>query len=964
MKKELLASIIILGTLCCFYAGNAVGRIAASPVSDTIPSKIRSFLSDSVPTPYGNVISRQHINHSLSVVSGSDLRSAFAPTLGNALFGRLTGLYVAQRGGMPGDNDSPELLLRGRGTFGAHEMLVLVDGFETRWSNITVDEIESIQVLKDAGSLAMFGQKGANGVMLITTHRGEDATKPRITFHSRAGVQTPTVLPQFLNNGSYAELYNKAMLSDGKQIASGYFFHPSLDVVTAFKNKDYPYLYPDVDWYSEVLKPAAIASDYSISVIGGSRLAKYFVNAGYAGYEGLYDGTDNRRMLNSNYKLQRYNIRSNVDVTVTPFLSAEVGLRGTVDNKFFPNVGADNLWRSLAVFNPYPVRAPDGRYAGLEGYSDNPVASILQKGYNKIDERTVDAHVKIIAKLDAITSGLSAFGQIAFGNNYYSTYRKNREFSFVELSARPDLIVPGETPIGEMPYDMMVRGVTDDNFSILHQTGTQWNRTTALGGMTWEKRLDKHALSAILFYKQEMYRVRGVDAPWAAQDIIGRLNYLFNQKYMADFTYSYSGSENFPKGNRFGFFPALSLGWIISQEDFMRGFAFVDYLKLKGSVGMTGNDRITGNSRFIFNQYYVGMGRAYMLGNDLSQNISLFREGSLANSNVTWEKALKYNIAAEMIVFQSLSLSMEYFYDQRSEIPVNPYHYIPASMGAYYHYANLGKASTRGVELEAMYRTQLGNLGWFAGGNAAWIKTRIDDMVEPPREYDYLYAKGNPVNQPFVLEAIGFFKDQSDIMLSPVQLFGAVQPGDIKYKDQNNDGFIDENDLVPLGKPRDPELIYFFQTGFDLKGFDFTLFFQGAAGRTVSLLQNNNILPFINGGVKPVEWVKDNHWDPERGDDALFPRLTTESNSNNNRASTLWQRNGSFVRLSNVEVGYSLASSFLSRLSIDRLRMQINGVNLWSANHIKEIKVDPEVMNMFVHPPLKSIHLGVTLHMK
>jgi TonB-linked SusC/RagA family outer membrane protein len=913
-----------------------------------------SFFNRNIPVAFGPAQARKNLTASISTVGSAELKRINTPMVGNTLFGRLSGLLVTQSGSAPGNNDNPGLSIRGRQTFQDNNVMVLVDGFETNWSNLLVDEIETISVLKDAAALAQYGQEGANGVILITTKRGKATAKTNINFTSRFGVQSATVLPKVLGSGDYAEMYNIAMGYDGKQVSNGLFKDPS--VVDYYRTGQYPYLYPNVDWYNEALKPNTSSQDYALTFNGGREDAKYFVALGYANYNGLYANTDKKASLNSNYNLKRYNVRANFDVNINKYLSSELRFRGTMMDKRFPNANEATLFRTMALFNPYPVRTAEGTWGGTQGYNENPVAAILGKGYQTINDRTLDANVKVIGKLDFLAPGWKIFGQVNFNNFYYDTYNKTRGYAYDELTPRPDLA----TPTNLMPFDRTTRGATDKNFVISQTSGNQYNRTTLVAGTEYEHNYGKHGVYASVNYLQEVYRGNGSEMPFAKQNIMGRINYNYNQKYLAEFGYSYMGSEGFPKGNRFGFFPSISAGWVLNKESFLAESKAINLLKLRGSVGLLGNN-LSGNSgRFIFNQYYTGAG-SYFLGNNLAVTANMYGQGNLANPSVTWEKALRANIGVDAILFNKLTIAADYFTENRTDIFVPASNILPAVMGASAYNLNRGETKNSGGELELEWKDKVGAVQYYINGNISYAKNKIIDIQEPPRPYDYLKAAGNAINQPFVLEAVGFFSTQAEINASPKQLFGDVRIGDIKYKDQNGDGFIDDNDRKPIGNTSYPSTYFGAGAGFSYSGFDMNVFFNGSMHRTVSLLDNSNIIPFLNGGVRPTQWVKENYWTPERGNAALFPRLTTESNSNNYRASTLWQRNGSFVRLRSIELGYTLPANLLQRFHMTNVRLFVSGNNLVTWHKITEMEVDPEVMNMFIHPPLKSYNFGLTL---
>ena len=913
-----------------------------------------TFIDQIIQIPFANRIERKYITSSVTSVSGEKLKKINTPFLSNTLFGQFSGLHVQQGGGSPGNTDYPSLFARGRQTFQDNSVLVLVDGFESNWFTLLPDEIESVTVLKDAASLAQFGMDGANGVVMITTKRGVESKKTNINFSSRFGIHSARYLPKLVNNGDYAELYNVGIVNDGRSIRDGYFRNDS--IVNFFKNQQYPYLYPDVNWFDQVVRPNALSQDYTLSFTGGKQDVKYFLAMGYADYKGLYAGTDNGRTTNTNYNLKRYNLRANFDVNITSFLSAQANLRATMMDKYFPNTPENTLWRSMSLFTPYAVKTEQGKWGGAQGYADNPTGSILQRGFQSINDRTVDANVKLIGNMDFITKGLKFFWQLNFSNFFFDTYNKTRPLYFDEVTPRPDLV---STP-GVIPYDIFTRGTVDNNFTITQGNGNQFNRTSLLGGAEYENKWSKHSLYSSLIYFQEKFNGDGSDMPFAKQRFMGRVSYNFNKRYFVDLNVAYSGSENFPKGNRFGVFPALSAGWVMSNEKFMSNQTFLSFLKLRMSAGLLGNDNTGNAGRFIYNQYYNGTGN-YLIGNNLGVNAPMFNQSALANPNVTWEKATRYNVGFESVILKSLSLSADYFIENRTNIFINPNSYVPSLMGATFSSINRGETRTSGAEIEIMYNQKLGSLNFYAGGNVSFSQNKIIDIAEPAPSDPYLAAKGNPINQPFVLEFLGFFKDQADIASSPTQLFGSVMPGDIKYKDQNGDGVIDNRDRKAFGLTSLPQIFYGFNVGGDYKGLDFNISIQGAAKRTVSLLDNNMIIPFLNGGVKPTQWVKDNYWTPTRGDNAKFPRLTTIQNDNNYRQSTLWQRNGAFLRIQNIEIGYTISERITKKAGMHSIRFFISGNNLFTFDNIHEIDVDPEVMNTFVHPPMKSFNFGFAL---
>ena len=932
-------------SLCLLIPLSLYSQLKKEYLVDTLKTEVRVF---------GESVRKDLSTASVSTISGGAVRGINTPNLGNMLAGQLTGLNVSQTGSAPGYQDWPWLLIRGKASFlgnDGNDIKVVVDGFETKWHNIIPDEIESISVLKDAAAVAQYGIDGANGVLYIKTKRGTKRDKNQITFNSRLSLQQPTILPEYVRNGEYANLYNQAMISDGKDVATGMFGNEH--VVNYYTDGSYPYLFADVDWVNEVTKPQTFAHDYSLSVNGGTNAVAYNVVLGFLNTQGIYGETDPKRNTSTNWDLRRYTVRTNVDVQIAKFLRSEVSLRATIDDKQRPNTDEATLWKNMGVFIPFSVKTETGVWAGSQNYPENPVASIQAKGYNSDNDRTIDANVKFIGDLGVLAKGLEAFGQVVFSNNYFSSYNKTRDYAYAEYIATVD-------PFGFVDYSTVVRGNNDNNFKINQPSGVQWNRYNLLAGLNYNNTFaNKHHIHASAMYLQELYRSEGSNMPWAKMGVSGRFNYNYDGKYIAELGYAVMGTAEYAPGNRFGFFPAVSGAWVLSKEDFLKDNETIDFLKLTGSYGISGNDNMGGGSRFTFKQYYIGSGIPYYLGNGFTNTIWPKKQGSVANPEITWEKSHKFNLALAGRLMKQLDFNVEYFNDYRTDIFVNPSGYISALVGAEYYNQNAGIARNQGFEAELTYHNKTGQLGYFASGRFSYAKNEVIDMKETPKPEDYLYLKGNPIDQPMVLEAIGFFRDEQDILNSPLQMFGTVMPGDVKYKDQNGDNVVDDNDRKAFGNPTYPRFYYGFDLGVDYKGFDLTIFVQGVGGRTVSLLSSGFMTPFVNGGVKPHPELAAGYWTPERGDDARFPRLTTESNNNNYRASTLWQVDGSYVRIKNIELGYTFKETSIKGIS--GLRLYVNVVNPYTYSRLSQYNLDPETNSPFKYPLMKSANCGLTL---
>lgn len=903
---------------------------------------------------YGESVPKAISTASISSISGSEIKSINTPNLGNMLAGKLTGLNVSQTGSAPGYQDWPWMLIRGKGSFldgDGNDIKIVVDGFETKWYNIIPDEIESISVLKDAPALALYGMDGANGVLYIKTKRGTANNAKKIALNARFSLQQPSIMPKYVGNGDYARLYNVAMASDGKDVSSSMFGNPY--VPDYYQNGDYPYVFADIDWLGNVTKPSTYSHDYTLSVNGGNKAAQYNVILGFMNTQGLYNGTDSKRNINSNWDLKRYTVRTNIDVEVTKYIRSEISLRATIEDKLRPNTDESALWKNMGVFLPYNIRTESGAWGGSQNYPENPVVSILGKGYRSDNDRTVDANVKFIGDLGLLTKGLETFAQVVFSNNYYSSYNKTRDYSYTEN-------IPNLGPFGLIDYEAVVRGSTSDNFSITQPSGVQWNRYNLLAGLSYTNIFnDLHRIHSTAMYTQELYRTTGSNMPWAKMGVVGRTNYSYANKYIAELGYSLMASAEYAPGKRLGVFPAISAAWVLSEEDFLKDNNWIDYLKLRTSYGIIGSDLIGSGSRFTYRQYYIGSGNPYYLGSGYSTTIWTRKQGSVANPNVTWEKSHKFNIGLEGTLRNSVDFSVEYFNDNRTDIFVSPASYMSALIGADYYNQNAGVVTNQGVEAELKFRNKIGEFNYAIGGRFTYAKNKIVDMKESPKPEDYLYMTGNSVDQPLVLEYIGFFKDENDIATSPAQMFGSVKPGDVKYKDQNGDKVIDDNDRKPFGNPVYPRFFYGADLAMEYKGFDLSVFVQGVGGRTISLLSSGFMTPFVNGGVKPNPHLSENYWTPDRGENALYPRLTTESNSNNYRASTLWQRDGSYLRIKNIELGYTFPAHLIPGISA--IRLYLNTVNSLTFSKVSELNIDPETNSPFKYPFMKSTNVGLSL---
>ena len=877
----------------------------------------------------------------VSSVKGNELKS-FVPNIANMLNGQIPGLVVQQWGCEPGA-DSPAMNARGVNTYGSGTgLFIVIDGFqstEAYFQQLTPQEIESITLLKDASATAIYGSKGANGVLLITTKRGT-SDKIKINFSIQSGFQQPLRLPEFLGAYDYATLYNEALVNDGKSP-----FYTPMDL-EAYKTGNDPIFHPDVDWYGTILRKAAPITNYNFTASGSNEYFRYFVLLNVLDDRSLYRKAGNVSDFSKNGTYTRYNFRTNIDVKLSKRLQGAITLGGTIEDKTNPGTsentsGMFDLMSSIAP-NAFPVYVSTGMYGGNSMYS-NPLGDLMQTGYTSYNGRSLQAIFQLKGDLGFITPGLSVNGAVGF-NTYFKSYsKKSRQY------ARYSVDRDNADEIIYTTYGQNTSLAGDESSS------SQWRDYSLQASLNYNRTFNGlHNIDAIYLGSYNDYVVTGTDLSYKNIAMGGRVTYSYDKRYIGEFSFGYNGTENFPKGHRFGFFPAGSLGWILSNEAFLKGNPILNYLKLRASYGIVGNDNI-GGIRYMFDQYYDGYG--YHLGNSNNVQDGLV-QGKLANPDVTWEKEKKFNVGFEATLVNKIDVSFDYFIQKRSNILSQPYRTVPDYLGISRPDINIGKVDNKGLETSIRYNG-IGkkDLTYFVETSLWYAKNKVVYNAEAIQENEYLYGTGRIVGQPFVLEAIGFFKDEDDILKSPTQTFTDVRPGDIKYKDQNKDGKIDSNDYYPIGYTSMPQITLGLHGGITFKGFDMDIFFQGAANRTV-YCGGKYYHAFQNDGK--ISSIALGRWTPETAETATYPRLSSENNLNNYQASSFWQKNGNFLKLRSLEIGYTLPFQLSRKINLEKVRIFANGTNLFSLDHMDGF-TDPETMSGY--PALRTISFGLSIQL-
>jgi len=870
---------------------------------------------------------------SISTVSVNDIK---VPTrsLTNALAGRMAGAVVVQRTGELG-NDNGNFWIRGISTFSANRTpLILVDGVERDMQDISVEEVESVSILKDASATAVYGVRAANGVVIVTTRKGA-AQKPVIEFKVESGISDLPTLPKYLGGADYAMLYNEAF---GRE-------NYSPEVIEKIRSGADPYLYPNVNWFDEMYKKYSSNSQTTINVRGGGDIARYFVDFGYMTESGNLRNNPETE-YKSNMHLQRYNFRSNVDISLTKTTVVDLEVGGSLTDLHTPGVGGDIYgttystagelfyWANLATPISNPVRIPIGKDVNgndIYGWGaptqvgeKNPLERLMGSGFDTEFRNQFMSQISLNQDLKAITEGLKFKFSFSFDTYNRTTIQRRKssstyavqgrdpetgELMFKQNDVGAEFLGYSRALVSNRAKEMKAQFIYDRQFGSNHRVGGMF--------MYYQRDyIDGNAGSAI------------ASLPYRRQGIAARATYALKDKYFAEFNVGYNGSENFPKGKRFGLFPAAAGGWIVSAEPFFSGLRHaVDLLKIKGSVGLVGSEALPNGERFAYLSIYGGGLGGYNFG---EQNIAYGGTGEnrIGVRDLTWEKGLKRNVGIELTMFNGLiSLEADYFHEKRTDILVQRGSLPDIAGLPSAPFANIGVMKNRGVDGSLEVNKRIHNVGVRLHGNFTFARDKIIEQDEAPKNYDYRMRTGHKYNQQFGLIALGYFHDEADIANSPTQTFGAVRPGDVKYHDINGDGVISIDDEVPIGFSNIPEINYGFGTQLEYKAFDFGIFFRGQ-GR-VSYVLGGAYIPFNQGVGKGNLFLQAlDRWTPENPrQDAQYPRIFNGTSANNWQNSTKKLYDGSFLRLADVEVGYNINPDWLSGMKIKSLRIYALSTN-------------------------------------
>lgn len=897
-----------------------------------------------IPLGYGISQSKEELTGAVSAIETSELvdtRSLIDPT--NALYGRLPGVTVLQSGGGDLPPTSTSLFVRGRGTFRDSSPLLLVDGFERPFSSLSFGEIERVTVLKDAAVLARYGQQGANGVVLVTTKRGSNDGLVVTASYDLSFTQ-PTALPDFVEASVYASAVNEARVNDGRDP-----LYSSSDL-QAFGEGTSPYLFPNVDWFDEVLRDQGIRSNLNTSFRGGGERSQYFATLNYLGDNGLFGPVNHNEGYSTQLNYQRFNFRSNLDIDLTNDLLFQADVAGILIENNRPGGAsrANDIFDAMYTIpsTAFPVRTPDGRWGGTSVYDNNPVAILTSSGYGQPNAREFTLTGRLRQNLDSFVEGLSAEGTVSYHNFGEFGERETRSYSYASISPVRDeggnIVDTTVTVFGE-----------DTDLSFNDSFSNKRQFSDVLGKLNYSRAINRNTVKATVLFHQSERVFDGQDNTFRRRNLVGNLHMGLSGKYFFDLSASYSGNNLLPAGDRYGFFPALSIGWLLTEEDLLQNIGFLDWLKLRTSWGMSGSDLLPTNNPYEIN--YSSGGSSYWFSDANSSRSGLLQR-RLATTNFTYENSQQTNIGVEAKLFEKLDLTVDLFYARRTNILTDTEGYVSEVLGIDPPQSSEGTVDNRGVEGTVKWQDTIGEVAYHLGGQFSFTRNEIVEMNEEFRPYSYLQRTGRPVGQNFGLEVIGFFEDEDDIANSPQQVFSDIRPGDIKYRDQNGDGFINEFDEVPLGYASGyPEIYFSADLGFRYKGIGVSALFQGTGNHTVYLNTPSVFRPLGEDNYTISTYYYDRRWTRETADTATLPRLTTESNANNYRPNNIWLVDGSYVKLRMLEIAYSLPVSWVEQLKLDNLQIYLRGVNLFSIDNVPML--DPEYLGTG-YPLLRSYSAG------
>ena len=956
----------------------AISMIGMKTVEVTVPKDGKTLtvrlhddtqtLDEVVVVAYGQQ-KKVSVTGSISAVGNRELKQGPTSSVTNSLTGRIPGLVTRQTSGRPGE-DAAALYIRGRATVNDASPLIMVDGIERDFSQIDPDEIESISVLKDASATAVYGVRGANGVILVTTKRGNSG-KAKVSFSGEFGITQINRITKMVNAEEYATLMNEGLVNEGQ--APKYTEHD----MQLYRNQSSPFTHPDND-YIDMFTKLGTQQKYNVNVSGGNERLKYFVSLGYFHQNGTYE-TDIEKLkkkpdlakliainpeldnllqqpdYNSAYYYNRFNVRTNLDIQVTKDFSIGVDFSYRTGSKNRPNSEGDasrafnNMPRTPA--NAFPLVNENGTFAAVPNLvRANPLHAFLYQGYRKDNDSALEGTVKLNYDLHAITKGLSIGGKFSY-NSYIEdngmglnvvepVWKYNENGTYQRLLAKV--------------FPSLINFASGAKKRVYWEAFVNYSRQFA----------EKHNVSGLILYNYNSHQAPGDGEygglPQVYQGLVARANYDFEGKYLVEINLGYNGSNRFVEGERYALFPSASVGWIVTNESFLKDSKLLPYWKIRASLGQVGNDKFGSNFAYYSEATYAA-GTNYNFGESPTAASGGLLEGKAAQI-VSWERSTKFNIGMDTRWFEGkLTLNAEYFRENRTNILKTPSRTNIISGVTSFSPQNLMEVKNQGVEVEVGWDHKIKDFGYRIKANIAYNHNEIIEQNEQIRKYPYMNRTGGSIGQQFSLIADGFYNTYAEIAAGPTQ-YGTLQPGDVRFRDINGDGVINDYDIAPFGFSDVPEITGSFQVGLSYKNFDLTVMFQGATRVTIPLT-GEVAWEFFNLGSA----LADRHlarWTPETQQTATYHRMSNSSGSNQNnfKSSSMYLYDASYLRLKNVELSYNFPKKWFTHTPISALRMYVNGFNLLTWDKLKVIDPEAQPANRGnFYPQQRIYNLGVNV---
>ena len=938
-------------------------------------------LDEVVVVGYGKA-KRLTLTGAVSGIQASEIRTVPTSSVQNTLAGRLPGFFSQQRSGQPG-KDASDFFIRGVSSLNSdgNKPLIIVDDIEYTYeqlSQINVNEIESISILKDASTTAIYGIKGANGVLVVKTRRGQEG-KPKINVRLEAGMQTPVRTPKFLNSYETLQLVQEAHANDGTLSDFPY----TEDDMIAFRDHTDPYGHPDVNWYDEIFKKVAFQENVNVDISGGSKRLRYFVSAGYFTQNSLvrdFSRADAGDDVNNSYFYRRFNYRTNLDFDVTdnfnmrldvtsrfmninePFALNSSGLPGTI--------GVTGEIYNFNAMHPYsaPVINPDGSYAYLYDIANHPAtlnARLANNGYKRTRRNDNNVLYGATWKMDFLTEGLTANFRLAYSNideNWRGVLRNRFPTYHYDSATDSYNINPN------LQYDY-------EKYTVFNGTDQATKNLNVQAYIDYARVFNEvHDINAMfLWNRQSSTSEHTASVPNNFEGYTLKLGYKYNNKYLVDFNAAYNGSDRFASGHRFGFFPAVGVGYVISEENFFKNVDWladnVQMFKIRASYGLVGSDVAPGN-RYLFRQTYNNNGEVYYFGEGNGRGMTGISEGDLViNPYVTWEKAKKFDIGIDMNLFDRISFTIDYFKDKRYDQLVTR-NDIPDIVGVNFTAENVAKTTNWGFDGNLTYQDRFGEFDFNTNFVYSFAKNRVDYKAEAQQRYEWLRETGKPINHPFGYKWIGYYTPEDIAKIeagaedAPATPLASVQAGDLKYADLNGDGIIDDFDKGAIGKPNLPTTTLGWSFGGYWKGFSFNILFQGSFDYSFAINGTG-----IESGQSQFQPIHQKRWSLERyesGAEIEFPRLTLQQgtvNSASSYMSDFWLINAWYIRLKTIDLGYQLPKRVLPKF-VDNIRFYVNAYNLFTWTSYDKYQQDPEIQTNTAgdaYMNQRVVNLGVQL---